>query len=82
VWRIGSIQTIQWTAAGVTGNVRILLSRDGGASYKQIATNVSNTGAFQWTVTKPATSGALIRVISIDQSNVQDTSNAVFSIRR
>ncbi|MBI5566906.1 MAG: hypothetical protein HY870_18555 [Chloroflexi bacterium] len=82
VWRIGSTQTIQWTATSVTGNVRILLSRDGGASYKQIATHVSNTGAFQWTVTKPAATGALIRVISINQSSVLDTSDAVFSIRR
>jgi len=62
--------------------VRILLSRDGGASYKQIAANVPNTGAFQWTATKPATTQALIRVTGADQPAVQDTSDAVFSIAR
>ncbi|MCI0643626.1 MAG: carboxypeptidase regulatory-like domain-containing protein [Chloroflexi bacterium] len=80
VWPVGSTQTIQWTSQGVTGNVRLLLSRNGGASYKQIANNVPNTGAFQWTVTRPATTQALIRVISIDQPTVQDTSDSVFSI--
>jgi hypothetical protein len=60
LWPIGSTQTIQWSSQGVTGNVKILLSRDGGTSYKQIANNVPNTGAFSWTVTKPATTQALI----------------------
>ncbi len=82
VWQIGSTQTIQWNAQGVTGNVKIQLSRDGGASFKQIANNVPNTGTFQWTVTKPATTQALIRVISMDQPDVQNTSDSVFSITR
>jgi hypothetical protein len=82
VWTIGSTRTIQWSSQGVTGNVKIQLSRDGGASYKQIVNNVPNTSAFSWTVTKPATTQALIRVISINQPNVQDTSDAVFSITR
>lgn len=80
VWQIGSTQTIQWSSQGITGNVKIQLSRDGGASYKQIANNVPNTGAFQWKVTKPATTQALIRVISIDQPTLQDTSDGIFSI--
>jgi len=81
-WLIGSTQTIRWSSQSVTGNVKIELSRDGGASYKQIANNVPNTGAFQWTVTKPATTQARIRVISIDEPAVQDTSNSVFRITR
>jgi hypothetical protein len=60
--------------------VKIQISRNGGASYKLIANNVPNTGAFQWTVAKPATTQALIRVISIDQPDVRDTSDSVFSI--
>ena len=82
VWTVGSTQTIQWSSQGFSGNVKIQLSRDGGASYKQIANNVPNTGAFQWTVTRPATAQALIRVISMNQPTVQDTSDAVFSITR
>ena len=62
--------------------MKIQLSRDGGASFKQIANNVPNAGAFQWTVTKPVTTQALIRVISMNQPNVQDTSDSVFSITR
>ncbi|MCI0607994.1 MAG: hypothetical protein L0Z71_02895 [Anaerolineae bacterium] len=82
VWQTGGTQTIQWSSQGVTGNVKNQVSRDGGTSYKQIANNVPDTGAFQWTVTKPAATQALIRVISISQPNVQDTSNSVFSITR
>lgn len=82
VWLIGSTQTIQWNSQGFTGNVRIQFSRDGGASYIQIANNVPNTGTFQWKVTKPATTQALIRVTSINQPNVQDTSDSLFRIRR
>jgi hypothetical protein len=82
VWQIGSTQIIQWSSQGITGNVKIQLSRDGGASYKQIANNVPNTGTFQWRVAKPTTAQALIRVVSIDQPSVQDTSNGLFSITR
>jgi hypothetical protein len=82
VWRFGTTRTIQWTSTGVTGNVNIQISRDGGASYTVIATNVLNGGAFQWTVTKPATTQALIRVVSVSQPAVQDTSNSTFTIRR
>jgi hypothetical protein len=80
VWLVGSSQTIQWSSQSVTGNVKIQISHNGGATYKLIANSVPNTGAFQWRVTKPATTQALIRVISINQPNVQDTSDSVFRI--
>jgi N-acetylneuraminic acid mutarotase len=81
-WRIGASRSIQWSATGITGNVTIQISRDGGGTYTTIASNMPNSGAFQWTVTGPATTRALIRVSSVSQPAVQDTSNSTFTIRR
>jgi hypothetical protein len=82
VWKIGSTQTLRWSSEGIAGSIKIEVSRDGGATYKPIANNVPNTGAFQWTVTRPATTQALLRIVSIDQSNVRDTSDSIFRITR
>jgi N-acetylneuraminic acid mutarotase len=82
VWKIGSIQTIRWSSEGIAGSIKIEISRDGGATYKQIANNVPNTGAFQWMVSKPATTWALLRIVSLNQPDVQDTSDSVFRIAR
>jgi CSLREA domain-containing protein len=79
-WRIGTVQTIRWTSNGVTGNVNIELSRDGGFRYTTlIARNVANTGSYQWTVTGPASSQCKVRVISLTPV-VLDESDTVFSI--
>ena len=32
-WPIGSSRTIQWTSTGLTGNVKIEVSRNGGTSW-------------------------------------------------
>jgi hypothetical protein len=79
-WPIGSVQTIQWTSSGITSNVNIELSRDGGFRYTTIiARNAANTGSYQWTVTGPASSQCKIRVISLNPV-VLDESDDVFSI--
>jgi hypothetical protein len=52
VWDIGSVQTIRWTSTGITGNVRIDLSRDGGSTWTTIISSTPNDGSEQWTVTR------------------------------
>ncbi|MBI3949577.1 MAG: zinc-dependent metalloprotease [Acidobacteria bacterium] len=78
-WRINSTQAIQWTSSGISGNVKIRLSRNGGSSYKTLFNNVPNTGSIQWTVSGPASSQCRIQVVSADGS-ARDSSDGNFSI--
>jgi hypothetical protein len=80
-WKANSRQTIQWTSNGVTGNVTISLSRDGGATWTALFSNISNDGSENWKVTKPATTRARIRACSVQSPSVCDTGDADFVIR-
>ncbi len=78
-WPIGNIENIRWGSSGITGNVRIELSRDGGATYEVLFDSVANTGAQPWVVTGPPTVQAIIRITSLEDS-VSDVSDFPFSI--
>ncbi|MCA9751257.1 MAG: PQQ-binding-like beta-propeller repeat protein [Gemmatimonadetes bacterium] len=61
IWPIGSTPTIEWLAGNApTGRV-IQLSRDGGP-WEDLALGTPNDGAYDWTVTGPATSNAVLRI--------------------
>jgi hypothetical protein len=83
-WAIGTRQTISWKQnLGTEASVKIELSRDGGTSWEPLAASVQNTaansGTFQWLVSGPATSNALLRVTWLE-GTAGDTSDAPFSI--
>jgi hypothetical protein len=75
-WQVGDSQNITWTAGTGTG-AAIAISRDGGSSWDDVATGLSNSGTYSWTVSGPATTQAKIRVTT---SAGADASNAVFTI--
>ncbi len=80
-WYAGTSQNITWSSGGVTGNVNVFLSRDGGASFPEaLFTNTANDGVQSWTVTGPATSTARIRVVSVSNADVVDTTDTDFTI--
>jgi len=79
-WNTGSIQTITWTSSGITGDVCIDISRDGGSSWSDIITNTANDDSQSWTVAGPATTQARIRVRSISDGSTWDMSNDNFII--
>lgn len=79
-WPIGTTQTITWTSTALSGNVNIDLSRDGGTTWTTVATDIPNTGQYNWTVTGPATSRARIRLRSAAMPSVSDASDADFTI--
>jgi hypothetical protein len=80
-WSTGSSQTIQWNSSFVTGNVKIELSRNGGATFSEVLfTSTANDNSENWTVTGPATSSARVRISSVSDPSVADTSDANFSI--
>jgi hypothetical protein len=82
VLRIGKTYTIQWTSSNLNGEVKILLSHDSGRRFEIIAHAASNTGSFTWKVQGPPTTQALIRVMSVNDSNIKDDSDQVFTIKR
>lgn len=80
-WPLGTVQSIQWSSTGVTGNVRIELSRNGGATFDEVLfASTANDGTENWAVTGAATSQARIRISSVGNPGVVDASNANFSI--
>jgi hypothetical protein len=81
LWGIGSIYTVRWASYGVTGNVDILLSRDGGANWSTvIATDAANTGSCTWKVTGPAITQAKVKVVSTSDRNISNYSAGTFTI--
>ena len=80
-WALRSNQTIRWTSSGISGNMKIELSRNGGASWETVKNNAPNNGAYSWRVTGPATSQARIRVSSKSYPSVGDPSDGNFTIR-
>jgi hypothetical protein len=80
IWAAGTNQPITWTSSGVTGPVRIHLSRNGGSTWTTIIATTSNDGSQAWSVTVPTTTQARIKVVSIAKSDVFDISDADFII--
>ena len=71
---IGRNNTVQWTLRGVTGGVRIDLSRDDGESWTRLSDEVENVGFYDWTGAGQVTSRARIRVSSRARPELTQTS--------
>lgn len=66
-WNIGSTPTIYWVYSNLSGNVKIELPRDSGATWEtMIASTPIEDGQEPWTVTGPASTDCLIRITSIE----------------
>jgi len=80
-WEIGTTQNITWTSDGLSGKVKIELSRDGGTTWRTIISSL-NDGNQAWKATGPAITQARIRVVSVADGAVFDVSDANFTIAR
>jgi hypothetical protein len=86
-WRIGSLQNIQWThTVGLNATFLIELDRDNDGTYEELVAaaapaSSATEGSFAWTVTRPPSSTARVRVSWTDDLSVSDTSDATFQIR-
>ena len=79
-WTVGESHAIQWSSANLSGNVKIELSRYGGSSWETLFAGTTNDGNQNWTVTGPASTTCRVRVTSVANGTVLDTSNANFAI--
>jgi choice-of-anchor B domain-containing protein len=81
LFRLGRNNTIQWTLRGATGGVAIDLSRDDGATWTRLSDNQDNVGFYDWTGDGVVSSRARIRVTSVTNPALTQTSPS-FSIAR
>ena len=81
VWPIGSTQTIRWSSFGITGKVKIAISRNGGLSWATLFSGTANDGTQSWRVGKPQTTQAQIRICSVKFPTICDTGNVNFTIQ-
>jgi len=69
-WAGGQTHPITWTATGVitaTNPITLLVSWNGGSSWTPVATDLANTGIYQWLVPTQNTADARIRAIVTEQ---------------
>ena len=78
IWHIGKTNSIKWISTGITGLVKIEISRSGVLST--IFNSVNNSGAVQWVVTGPTSRYCKIRITSLDNLNIFDESDTFFRI--
>ncbi|MFN0151613.1 MAG: FG-GAP-like repeat-containing protein [bacterium] len=76
---VGTQQFINWTRGAAVMAVNVELSRDGGANWEMLASNVTAFG-YAWTVTPPATEAARIRVSDAAVPTRFDEIDADFAI--
>ncbi len=78
-WNEGSSMPITWDTAGVSGNVSILISRDGGKTYKDIISSIPNNGTYDWVVTGPGSVNCMLKIVP-DADLSKATNQGFFSI--
>jgi len=80
-WGIGTQKTIAWDTAGIAGNVKISLSRQGGKAdtFETIIESTENDGSFDWTVTGPVSVNCILKIEPVDDSS-KATSQGLFTI--
>jgi choice-of-anchor B domain-containing protein len=79
LFRLGRNNTVQWTLRGVSGGVSVDLSRDDGATWTRVIDEADNVGFYDWTGVGATTSRAKIRVTSLTNPALTQTSPS-FSI--
>jgi hypothetical protein len=80
-WRVNRNEAVRWSSSGISGNVRIELSRTGAAGpWVVLFGSTRNDGRENWRVSGPATTQAVIRVCD-STATVCDQSDAPFRIQ-
>lgn len=79
-WIGNTTHTISWTSQNVS-NVNLEYSIDSGLTWQSIATNIVNTGSYNWQVPLPASTHCFVKVISSNNALVFDQSNTQFEIQ-
>ena len=80
-WLRGTSQDITWSSVDSLGNVKLEYSTDNFvADINTISASTADDGTFSWNVPTVASTTVRVRVSSVDNASVADTSNADFTI--
>lgn len=80
-WYVGQTYNVLWQTTAVPGNVNIQLNRNyPGGAWETVIASTANDGEQAWTIAGAAAANARIRVVSINNPAVGDTSDANFTI--
>lgn len=77
----GIARNLSWASENITGNVRIEISRDESTNWETLIANTPNDGAENITVQGRPTRRARIRIVSIGNPTVSDSSVRNITIR-
>ncbi len=80
-FNVGDIKTIKWTS-NTTNRVKIEFTTDAGANWTILASNVPNSGTYNWTpIPNSPSVKCLVRVSDMNDATVTDISDNFFSIQ-
>ena len=81
-WNVGDAMPITWDTEGITGNVAITISRQGGKSgtYETIIQSTENDGTYDWTVTGPVSVNCALRIEPLSDPS-KGTTQSLFTIK-
>jgi uncharacterized repeat protein (TIGR01451 family) len=84
-WGVGEVHNITWTTTGTVSSIRLYYSIDGGTTYPYtIASGLSNTGTYAWTIPDTTSSACRVKVVACADAGCtisgEDVSNANFAI--
>ncbi len=80
-WNSGDSMAITWETQGISGNVKISISRQGGkdGTFETITDSTENDGTYNWTVTGTASVNCVLKVEPIDDAS-KGTTQGLFTI--
>ena len=79
-FEVGDKVDIVWNWEGDLSNVKLEYSTDNGASWQTIASSVSNSGHYLWTIPNTPSSNCLIKISNPTDASIYDISDVPFTI--
>jgi hypothetical protein len=81
IWNVGSFMPIRWDTAGISGNVKISISTQGGKSgtFQTIVESTPNNGSYDWIIDAGTSVNCSLRVEPLNDSS-KGTTQSLFTI--
>jgi len=82
VWQAGDDMGIEWEPQGISGDVKISISRHGGriGTFSTIAESIENDGYYDWIVTGPDSVNCILKIEPVNYSS-KGTTQGLFIIK-
>lgn len=79
--RVGTPLPISWETQGISDNVKISISREGGKpdTFETITASTENDGAYTWTVINPSSCNCMLKIEPINDTQ-KGTTQGLFTI--